>query len=247
MRKVIALILPLLVFGCTDISSKIPQWVFDVPNVVPKIEPYSHYGNDPYTVYGRTYLPLRTAEGYSKKGIASWYGKKFHGKRTSSGETYDMYQMSAAHKTLPLPSYVRVTNLKNNKKIVVRVNDRGPFVDDRIIDLSYVAARKLELVRPGTGPVLVEAILPSSGSYPRLPNDNHYLQAGVFGNKDNAVRLSKVLQKSGIKDAHVKDKIISGSTLFQVLVGPIDLTDNVDQLIDRVAQYLPEEPIIVVE
>ena len=247
MRKVIALILPLLVFGCTDISSKFPQWVFDVPNVVPKIEPYSRYGNDPYTVYGRTYLPLRTAEGYSKKGIASWYGKKFHGKRTSSGETYDMYQMSAAHKTLPLPSYVRVTNLKNNKKIVVRVNDRGPFVDDRIIDLSYVAARKLDLVRPGTGPVLVEAILPSSGSYPRLPKDNHYLQVGVFGNKDNAVRLSRVLQKSGIKDAHVKDKIISGSTLFQVLVGPIDVTDNVDQLIDRVAQYLPEEPIIVVE
>ena len=247
MRKVIALILPLLVLGCVDISSKIPLRVFDVPDAVPQIEPYSRYGNDPYTVYGRTYVPLRTAEGYSKKGIASWYGKKFHGKRTSSGETYDMHQMTAAHKTLPLPSYVRVTNLKNNKKIVVRVNDRGPFVDDRIIDLSYVAARQLDLVRPGTGPVLVEAVLPSSGSYPRLPNDNHYLQAGVFGNKDNAVRLSKVLQKSGIKDVHVKDKIISGSTLFQVLVGPIDVTDNVDQLIDRVAQYLPEEPIIVVE
>ena len=247
MRKVIALILPLLAFGCTDISSKIPQRIFDVPNVVPKIEPYSRYGNDPYTVYGRTYVPLRSAEGYSKKGIASWYGKKFHGKRTSSGETYDMYQMSAAHKTLPLPSYVRVTNLKNNKKIVVRVNDRGPFVDDRIIDLSYVAASKLDLVRPGTGPVLVEAVLPSGGSYPRLAKDNYYLRAGVFGNKDNAVRLSKVLQKSGVKDVHVKDKLISGSTFFQVLVGPIDVIENVDQLIDRVAQYLPEEPIIVVE
>ncbi len=247
MRKVIALILPLLVFGCTEISSKFPLRIFDVPDAVPKFEPYSRYGNDPYTVYGRTYVPLRTAEGYSKKGIASWYGKKFHGKRTSSGETYDMYQMSAAHKTLPLPSYVRVTNLKNNKQIVVRVNDRGPFIDDRIIDLSYAAASQLDLVRPGTGPVLVEAVLPSSGSYPRLSKDHYYLQAGVFGNKNNAVRLSKVLQKSGVKDVHVKDKLISGSAFYHVLVGPIDVTDNVDELIDRVAQNLPEEPIIVVE
>ena len=247
MRKVIVLILPFLVFGCSDISSKIKLRVFDVPNAVPQIEPYSRYGNDPYIVYGRTYVPLRSAEGYRKKGIASWYGKKFHGKRTSSGETYDMHQMTAAHKTLPLPTYVRVTNLNNNKAIVVRVNDRGPFIDDRIIDLSYVAARQLDLVRPGTGPVLVETVLPSSGSSPRLPNNNYYLQAGVFRDKDNAVKLSKVLQKSGVKDVHVKNKVISGSTFFKVLVGPINVTKNVDQLIDRIAQILPEEPILVAE
>lgn len=130
-----------------------------IPDAVPRQEPRSRYGNPPtYEQFGRRYWTLDSSEDFADQGIASWYGKKFHGKRTSSGETYDMYEMTAAHKTLPLPSYVKVTNLQNGKKIIVRVNDRGPFHQNRIIDLSYVAALKLDIVGAGTGMVEVRAI-----------------------------------------------------------------------------------------
>ena len=126
---------------------------------VPKNEPRSRYGNGPYyKVYGRTYRVLDTSYGYRERGVASWYGRKFHGRMTSSQEPYDMYAMTAAHKALPLPTYVRVRNLRNNRSIVVRVNDRGPFVDNRLIDLSYAAAVKLDMVREGTTLVEVTAI-----------------------------------------------------------------------------------------
>lgn len=131
----------------------------DVPDAVPRDEPLSPYGNPPeYEVGGVTYHVLESAKGYDKKGIASWYGPDFQGKRTSSGETYDMYAMTAAHKTLPIPTYVEVTNLANGKKVVVRVNDRGPFAKDRIIDLSYIAALKLGIVGHGTARVRVRAL-----------------------------------------------------------------------------------------
>ena len=129
---------------------------------MPREEPLAAYGNPAtYKVYGTSYRVLRSARGYSEKGVASWYGPDFHGKRTSTRETYDMNAMTAAHKTLPIPSYVRVTNLENGRQAVVRVNDRGPFVDDRIIDLSYAAARKLCVVQNGTALVKVEWIDPS--------------------------------------------------------------------------------------
>ncbi len=129
---------------------------------VPRAEPLSKYGNPPsYQVYGKTYYPLKSSVGYVERGIASWYGTKFHGRSTSSREPYDLYAFTAAHKTLPLPTYVRVTNLDNNKSLVVRVNDRGPFHDDRIIDLSYAAASKLGILPTGTGHVEVRAIDPS--------------------------------------------------------------------------------------
>lgn len=128
-------------------------------DAVPKDENLSPYGNRPYQVNGVWYSPLRTAKGYRQRGVASWYGSKFHGRLTSSREPYDMYAMTAAHKTLPLPSYVRVTNLKTGESAVVRVNDRGPFHDDRIIDLSYAAAHKLGIDRAGTGLVEVEGIV----------------------------------------------------------------------------------------
>lgn len=128
-------------------------------DAVPKAEPRSRYGNPPvYEVYGNRYLVMDTSYGYRERGVASWYGKKFHGRQTSSQEPYDMYAMTAAHKTLPLPTYVRVRNLRNNKSVVVRVNDRGPFIDNRIIDLSYSAAIKLDMVRDGTSLVEVTAI-----------------------------------------------------------------------------------------
>jgi rare lipoprotein A len=132
----------------------------DLPDdPVPRPEPLSRYGNGPnYEVFGKRYTVMPSSANYQERGVASWYGKKFHGRLTSNREPYDMYQMTAAHKSLPLPTYVRVRNLKNNKSVIVRVNDRGPFVHNRIIDLSYAAATKLDMVRDGTSLVEVTAI-----------------------------------------------------------------------------------------
>jgi rare lipoprotein A len=134
-----------------------------VPDAMPRIEPRSRYGNPPfYDVFGKRYYVLSSSVGYWERGVASWYGPGFHKVRTSTGEPYDMYGMTAAHKTLPLPAYVRVTNLQNGRSIVVRVNDRGPFVGNRIIDLSYTAAAKLDMLRNGTALVEVRALDPST-------------------------------------------------------------------------------------
>lgn len=133
--------------------------IAQIPNAVPHRLPRSPYGNPPsYSVFGKTYYVLNSAEGYVGTGIASWYGRKFQGQRTSSGEPYDMFAMTAAHKTLPLPTFVRVTNLRNGRQVVVKVNDRGPFHPGRIIDLSYAAAWKLGMLKQGSAPVRVEAI-----------------------------------------------------------------------------------------
>lgn len=130
----------------------------------PSFEAPSRQGNRTYSLFGNTWHILDDVSDFSQEGVASWYGEKFHGHLTSNGETYDMYAMSAAHKTLPLPTYVRVTNLDNDKSVVVRVNDRGPFHGNRIIDLSYVAAYKLDMLKSGTARVRIEALQPSSGN-----------------------------------------------------------------------------------
>ena len=135
-----------------------PSNLDQIPDAVPKLEPYASGANRPYVVFGQRYVPDTSGQPYKKRGIASWYGKKFHGNSTSIGETYDMYAMTAAHTTLPIPSYARVTSMVNGKTIIVRVNDRGPFHSDRIMDLSYVAAHKLGIIGPGSGQVVVEAI-----------------------------------------------------------------------------------------
>lgn len=139
-------------------GSGVPENIDSIPDAVPRNEPLHRYANRPYVALGQTYTPLTSIGNYSKRGIASWYGKKFHGQRTSSGEVYDMYAMSAAHPTLPIPSYARVTNMANGKSVVVRVNDRGPFLHDRVIDLSYTAAHKLGIIGTGSGQVEVESI-----------------------------------------------------------------------------------------
>ena len=139
-------------------------------DAVPKPEPRSRGGNRPYTVLGRHYTPLADARDYRERGVASWYGKKFHGRRTANGETYDMHAMTAAHKTLPLPSYVRVRNLDNGRTAVVRVNDRGPFLHNRLIDLSYAAASKLGIAGTGTGLVEVEAVMPGEPALSAAPS-----------------------------------------------------------------------------
>ena len=129
--------------------------------IIPRAEPKSKYGNpSSYVVFGKRYYVLPSSKGYVAQGVASWYGTKFHGRRTSSGETYDMYAMTAAHKTLPLPTYARVTNKRNGRSIIVRINDRGPFHQNRLIDLSYTAATKLGIVTRGTGLVEVQALDP---------------------------------------------------------------------------------------
>lgn len=130
----------------------------DIPDAVPKAEPLHRYANRPYTALGKAYAPLEAPGNYRETGIASWYGKKFHGQRTSIGEIYDMYGMTAAHPTLPIPSYARVTNTANKKSVIVRVNDRGPFLHERIIDLSYTAAHKLGIIGSGSAEVEVESL-----------------------------------------------------------------------------------------
>ena len=139
-----------------------PPNLASVPDAVPRVEPLRKSNMQPYVVLGKTYTPMTTLGPYKERGVASWYGRRYHGKKTASGEIYDMYEMTAAHTTLPIPSYVRVTNIKNKKSIVVRINDRGPFLSNRLIDLSYTAAYKLDVLSGGSAWVEVETILPEN-------------------------------------------------------------------------------------
>lgn len=236
--------------GCTSIAPsskdsgpKSPVDVSHIPDAVPRYEPRTIAGNkSPYTVLGKTYYLLPDSKGYKEQGIASWYGNKFHGRNTSNGEVYNIYGMTAAHKTLPIPSYVRVRNLQNNKTIVVRVNDRGPFHEGRIIDLSYAGAKKLGFIDQGTAPVEVEALEPLSPMAPvaasdviatlpepiaaasvngesRLP-DNTFLQVGAFSNLAAAQSLRQSVQ--GITEYPVQiSKLERNPVLYRVRIGPV--------------------------
>jgi rare lipoprotein A len=133
-----------------------------IPDAVPRVEPLNRFANKPYNALGKDYVPFTSVRSFSQRGLASWYGKRFHGQKTSSGERYDMYAMTAAHPLLPIPSYARVTNLANRKSVVVRINDRGPFHAGRIIDLSWAAAAKLGYAERGSAEVEVEAIVPGA-------------------------------------------------------------------------------------
>lgn len=143
-------------------GANIPANIAAIPNAVPRIEPHRPANARPYVVFGKQYIPISTETPFRQQGTASWYGRKFHGNKTANGETYDMYAMTAAHPTLPLPSYARVTHARSGATVIVRINDRGPFHSSRIIDLSYVAAAKLNLIGPGSGQVVVEAITHSA-------------------------------------------------------------------------------------
>lgn len=215
------------------------------PDPVPQDEPRSRFGNGPYyKVYGKTYKVLDTNFGYQERGVASWYGRKFHGQPTSSQEPYDMYEMTAAHKSLPLPTYVQVRNLKNGKSVVVRVNDRGPFVDNRLIDLSYAAAVKLDMIRSGTGLVEVTAISfdepPPQAEVPDVveltqdvPTDNIYVQVGAFGEAENARRRFILLHDVGIEQAFVHLDHSTTPALYRVRIGPIDDVMHYDSIVER--------------
>jgi len=221
------------------------------PDPVPRSEPPSRYGNGPiYEVFGRPYQVLSTSEGYTERGVASWYGSKFHGRMTSAQEPYDMHALTAAHKTLPLPTYVRVRNLRNNKSVIVRVNDRGPFVDNRIIDLSYAAARRIDMIEDGTSLVEVTAInpgtepqtvagVPAAGlagdgtaAHRATPDTQQvYVQVGAFGERTNAVRRFEMLKRGGIRDAFVHRDPDSVRDLYRVRIGPISDVGRYDALV----------------
>ncbi|MGR8947221.1 MAG: septal ring lytic transglycosylase RlpA family protein [Gammaproteobacteria bacterium] len=191
LKYIFAVIMLLSIAACGGLDKRdgpgYQQKAVRAQPIVPKKEPLSKYGNpESYVVFGKRYRTLKTAAGFKEKGIASWYGKKFHGRKTSSGEVYDMYKMTAAHKHLPLPTFVRVRNLENGKEITVRVNDRGPFHDNRIIDLSYAAASQLGIVNSGTGRVEIEAIDAGTTFYaqPTIPASNRSAREHVQSDED---------------------------------------------------------------
>jgi rare lipoprotein A len=208
------------------------------PPTTPSAEPLSRYGNpESYEVFGKRYYPLKSAANYRERGVASWYGKDFHGGLTSTRETYDMYKMTAAHKILPLPTWVEVTNLANGRKAVLRVNDRGPFKDNRIIDLSYAAALKLDVVEAGTAFVEVRAL--DSASLPPVPANSvpventgpMYLQIGAFGERDNAERLKASVELEIADDIRIISDPTQMPRLHKVQLGPIRDVAHADQAV----------------
>jgi rare lipoprotein A len=211
-----------------------------IPDAVPRVEPRSAHGNPPfYDVLGQRYYVLGSADGYLERGVASWYGPTFHGGNTSSGETYDMYAMTAAHKTLPLPCYARVTNLRNGRSVVVRINDRGPFVANRLIDLSYTAAARLDMLREGTTLVEVRTL---SASVPDVltrssaqPPPALYVQAGAFADPQHARALLTRLQAAGLAHAFIALPLQSGAHLYRVRLGPVESVAQFDELTARLA------------
>lgn len=217
-----------------------------IPDPVPRAEPRSARGNPvSYEVFGKRYHVLASSEGYKERGVASWYGPDFHARPTSSGEPYDMYAMTAAHKTLPIPAYARVTNLSNGRSVVVRINDRGPFVANRIIDLSYTAAHKLDMWRAGTAFVEVEVLTPGGPAgmvrditppaTTSLTGPTLYLQVGAFGVADNAARLADRLRAAGIGNVGVTGPI-GTPPLHRVRIGPISDVTTYDATAERVAK-----------
>lgn len=231
-----------------------------VPDAVPRTKARSRNGNPPfYDVFGVRYFVLSSSVGYRERGVASWYGPGFHKVRTSTGETYDMYGMTAAHKTLPLPAYVQVTNLQNGRSVVVRVNDRGPFVGNRIIDLSYTAAARLDMLRNGTAMVEVRTVdapslvppaavaansaaaVPATAAAATAPSTPApqtpaatpalFVQAGAFSDPANADRLVQKLRGGGYGRVFVRDDQIAGRRMYRVRIGPIPDVAGFDRVV----------------
>jgi rare lipoprotein A len=241
-----------------------------IANAVPKMEPITRAGNsNPYTVLGETYHLLPTAGGYKRVGTASWYGSKFHGRKTANGEVYDMYGMTAAHRTLPIPAYARVTNLSNQRVIVVRINDRGPFHASRIIDLSYAAALKLGFADRGTTEVEIEVITPTNPrekapmrnispviadrlaipkvraaeerSIDHLPSGGVFLQIGAFAQRPSADRLQRAISVM----TSLPIEIIRHRELFKVKIGPIKNSTRLKMLEKKIRNQQNIVPFIL--
>lgn len=238
-----------------------PQNLHLVPDAVPKAEPLRSANMQPYVALGKTFKPMTELTPYKKRGIASWYGRRYHGNNTASGEVYDMYAMTAAHPTLPIPSYARVTNLDNGKSVIVRLNDRGPFLADRLIDLSYTAAYKLGILAAGSGRVEVESILPDndsmtlaiskpSKSLPVADSNAEmalvYLQLGAFGSPDNARNfLVQVQQKiPSLKDSV---NISKNNGLYKIHAGPYPDQAVAKLAANSISRHLAVTPIVVTD
>jgi len=247
-----------------------PQNLAEIPDAVPKAEPLLRAANRPYVVFGKTYEPMASLEPFRQRGVASWYGRRFHGQKTSSGEPYDMYAMTAAHPTLPIPSYARVTDLANGRSVVVRINDRGPFHSDRIIDLSYTAAYKLGYAAAGSAEVEVESVLPGEtqlavappapppaaaespappppvavASSPAPSASAVYLQLGAFASRQNAEDLRSRIarQLSWLADAV---QILSVGNLWRLHVGPYASSDAARAVAARIESELNLKPLVV--
>ena len=215
----------------------------------PRPEPRARYGNhSPYTVLGKTYHVLPSSRGYRERGRASWYGSKFHGRLTSSGEPFDMYKVSAAHKTLPLPSWVEVTNLDNGRKLRIRVNDRGPFKEGRIIDLSYAAAVKLGVLDAGTAAVEVRALDfggQAAAIAARPVSVPVELQAGAFSSRETADQLARRLGDADIDNVQVQRARVRRDTVWRVRIGPVWEPAHAQRLVERVLELGLEAPVYV--
>jgi rare lipoprotein A len=246
--------------------ASVPDDLDGVPDAVPRDEPFHKYANRPYTVFGQTYVPVVNKEPGKERGLASWYGRKFHGQKTSSGEIYDMFAMTAAHKTLPIPSYARVTNLANGKSVVVRVNDRGPFHSKRIIDLSYAAAKKIGILAKGSGMVEVERVfagMPSepvqaaaASSAPPIPEASAietplvskeasglWLQLGAFGSADSAAQFRDRVQRDLSLDQPIQ--VVTRDGLARVRMGPYRSLEEAAAAGDKVKQALGFSPTLI--
>lgn len=226
-----------------------PPNVEHVPNATPKYEPYSRRGNKPYTVYGESYNVMNTGQGFSEMGRASWYGEKFHGYETSNGEPYDMYSMSGAHKTLPLPSYAKITNLDNNKQVIIRINDRGPFHSDRILDVSYAAAYKLGMLGKGTARIKLDVIyvgsLAATNSAVASAQDsgNHYIQLVASKDQQKLKKIAKELENK----YQVQSRVQAANNMFRLQLGPIGQPELADRLLNKVKQDGYPEGYMVLE
>jgi peptidoglycan lytic transglycosylase len=244
----------------------VPDNLGDAPDAVPRDEPFHKYANRPYTVFGRTYVPIVDKEPLKERGLASWYGRKFHGQKTSSGEPYDMFAMTAAHKTLPIPSYARVTNLQNGKSVVVRVNDRGPFHSNRIIDLSYAAARRIGILGRGSAMVEVERVFagmpatpagqakapgaPASAEAPAIESpmvakegSGLWLQLGAFGSTESAEQFRERVAR----DLSMSEplQVVTRDGLSRVRAGPYRSLEEAAAAGDRVRQALGFTPTLI--
>ncbi len=232
--------------GSVDVSG--------IPDAIPKNEPRSKYGNpESYVVFGKRYYVMESSHNFVERGIASWYGEKFHGRRTSSGETYDMYAMTAAHKSLPLPTYVEVTNLENGKRIVVKVNDRGPFHENRIIDLSYTAATKLDIIGKGTGWVEVRSVGPGYTTAKRgapvisprasgntgisYDKGGFYIQVGAFSEMTNAVKMRDKLVPIARNLISISEVTVNDDKVFRVRFGPLSDVSLADKIVNSLGTY----------
>jgi rare lipoprotein A len=287
-RTVIAVLCGSLLAACASRPAKVgqggyyqddgpgahaPADVSSIPDAQPRREPLLRAANQPYTVLGRDYVPLREVRPFRQRGVASWYGRKFHGQKTSSGEIYDMYAMTAAHPTLPIPSYARVTNPANGRSVVVRINDRGPFIGSRIVDLSYSAAAKLGLVAGGSGQVILESVLPGEPTQtavapaPREEADDDaiarlaaradapvlpevkdvggtWLQLGAFANRENAESFR----------AHLADQLAtfgdgvvvrSHGDINRVQLGPFRDAAEARRVAAKLRDALALQPLVV--